>query len=171
MKDFSLIAAIALSWSISTAALASEEKFSQLGPSLALANDEIASVRAGTWTNAKGIWTPQKSQVLNAFDRLFSEEGKREIQASAVRGLDMSRSLKSVERSRFQVFGLTIGERQQLLFEASPADPYFDGLMPKNFWLEKIVSKSVFDGGFLYWSALYDMESGRFVASYRTPDQ
>lgn len=170
MKDFFLIAAIALSWSIGTAALASQEKFTQLGPSLALANDETASVRAGTWTNAKGTWAPRESQVLNAFDRLSSEEGKREIQASAVGGSDMSRSLNSVERSRFQVFGLTIGERQQLLFEASPADPYFDRIMP-NLWLEKIVSQSVIDGGFLFWWALFDIESGRFVASYRRPDQ
>ncbi len=150
-------------------ALGAEAQFVLIAPNVVLANDKMASeVIALTWKKAENVWTPSSSVALSAIALLESPQGEKEILSCGGREIDMSACIKLTRLSRYQVFGLVIGGRKQILLEASPIDPSYDRYLP-DLWLTRIVSSQVLDGGPAYWWVLYDVESTRFVDCNRRP--
>jgi hypothetical protein len=147
-----------------------EKQFTSIAPDVVLANDEMATeLRSLTWKKAEKIWTPTTADALSVVNHLRSAQGAEEVLSCAGPETKMDASLKRIPSSRYQVFGLVITGRRQLLVEASPIKSNFDRYLPE-LWLKEIVSARVLDGGAAYWWALYDVESGRFVSCNRRPD-
>ena len=142
-----------------------QKEFKQVTPDVIVANKEMADeVRALSCKEADGTWVPTNDQVRIGFDRLRSEQGAAEIMATAPTWLDMSPSLQRISLSRYQVFGLVFGGRNQILYHASPKDDTI-----KIDWLKHAICLRTFDGGAEFWWAFYDVQSGHFVASSRRP--
>jgi hypothetical protein len=153
-----------------TTAVASDQKdFTIVASNVVVANKELAEeLRTRSFRKADDSWVPTNAQVLEGFDRLRTKEGADEILASAIGGIDMSPSLQLVSVSRYQAFGLVFDNRKQILYDASPTDSALE-VSERDLWLKQIVSLRVHDGGLVYWWALYDVQSGRFVLSNRRP--
>jgi hypothetical protein len=146
-----------------------QKEFTLLTPEVVVASKELADeLRSLSCPEANDTWVPTNSQVLEGFGRLHTKEGTAEIVASAIGGIDMGPSLKLVSLSRYQVFGLILDNRKQILYDASPKPPALENSETDR-WLKQIISVRTQDGGLVYWWALYDVESGRFVASRRRP--
>jgi hypothetical protein len=140
-----------------------QKEFTQVTPDVIVANKEMADeVRALSCKEADGTWVPTSDQVRIGFNHLRSEVGAAEIKATAPRWLDMSPSLQRISLSRYQVFGLIVGGRKQILYHASPKDTKID-------WLKQAICSTTFDGGAAFWWTFYDVESGHFVLSSRRP--
>ena len=154
---------------LSTNALSAEVRFVVIAPNVVLANHEMASeLIALTWKKAENVWTPSPSVALSAIVLLESPQGEKELLSCGGPAIDMSACLKLIKLSRYQVFGLVIGGRKQILLEASPINPSYDRYLP-DLWLTRIVSTQVLDGGPAYWWVLYDVESTRFMDCNRRP--
>ncbi len=148
---------------------AAHAAFILIDTNIVLANEAMSEqLRSLNRRDADGVWMPAKSDVVAGFARLCSKEGPVEIFGIADPAANMSVSLARIPQSRFQVFGLVFGQHRQILFQASPKEERF-GITEEE-WRGKIVSVRVHDGGAFYWSVLYDVESGRFVACDRRPD-
>jgi hypothetical protein len=154
---------------VTAGVVCAQKEFTLVTPEVAVASKDLADeLRSLSWPEASDAWVPTNSQVLEGFGRLQTKEGSAEIVASAIGGIDMAPSLKLVSLSRYQVFGLVFGNRKQILYDASPKPPALESSETDR-WLKQIRSVRVQDGGFVYWWALYDVESGRFVASRHRP--
>jgi hypothetical protein len=146
-----------------TGIASAQKEFTQVTPDMIVASKEMADeVRALSCKEADGTWVPTSDQVRIGFNYLRSEVGAAEIKATAPRWLDMSPSLRLISTSRYQVFGLILGGRNQILYHASPKDAKID-------WLKQAICSTTFDGGAAFWWAFYDVQSGHFVASSRRP--
>ena len=147
-----------------------EKQFTLIAPNVVLANDAMsAELKSSTWKTAEGTWSPTEADALTAVKHLRSDQAAKEILACSGRETKMDASLKRIDSSRYQVFGLIIDGGRKLLIEASPTQSSFDRFMPE-LWRKEIISVRVQDGGAGYWWVLYDVNSGRFVACNRRPD-
>lgn len=150
--------------------MAADAQFTLVAPNVVLASDtKSAELKSLTWKNAQGTWAPTEADVLIALTHLNSEQAVKEILACAEPNAKINESVKRIESSRYQVFGLVIGDHRKLLFDASPVQSSLDRFLP-DLWRKEVVSIRVQDGGAAYWWALYDVESSRFVACNRRPD-
>src|ERR1700750_1603190 len=108
--------ALAFHIGLTTTTLA-EKQFTLIGPNVVVANIEMADeLRSYSWRRADGCWAPDASDVLRGLTRLQPKAGADEIMASAVAKIDMSPSLRVLAESRYQVFGLVVSGRKQILF-------------------------------------------------------
>jgi hypothetical protein len=151
-------------------AVGAEKRFTLIAPNVVLANAAMAAeLKSSTWKTAKGTWAPTEADALAAVKHLKSDQAAKEILACAGRDTNMDDSLKRIDSSRYQVFGLIIDGGRKLLIEASPTKASFDRFTPE-LWRKEIISVRVQDGGAAYWWALYDVNSSRFVSCNRRPD-
>lgn len=161
---------IAVSTLLTGSVVSAEKQFTLIAPNIALANDGMsAEIRSRTWKTAEKTWAPTAADALSAVAHLKSAHGRKEILSCGGVDANMDASLKRIHSSRYQVFGLIITGRKQLLIEASPMKSSFDRYLPE-LWLKEIVSIRVLDGGSGYWWALYDSDSARVVSCNRRPN-
>jgi hypothetical protein len=154
---------LALMTMLTSGALSEEKRFTRIGSNVVVANKAMSDeLRKMAWKTAENVWQPTMPDAARAVAHLGSEEGKKEILTSADPSVNMGACLKRLDSSRYQVFGLVVKGRKQLLIEASPAKLSFDRYFP-DLWLNEIISVRVFDGGAAYWWVLFDVESGGFV--------
>ncbi|HKP03942.1 MAG TPA: hypothetical protein VJU77_11365 [Chthoniobacterales bacterium] len=153
------LAALALAETMNGQAL------SEIAPTIAVADQQLTlQLRQSLPPEAEGAWTPSRSQVLEVMAFVKSEVGKREILAKAAAGVRMEFSLKRIDQSRFQIFGLLIGGRKHMLIDATPLDSDAPEL-----WLKDRISQNVFDGGAAYWWVLVDSDSREVRSCGRRP--
>jgi hypothetical protein len=144
--------------------LGQEPAFTEIAPDIAVASkDFTAKNRHHLWADADGAWAPTPEQALAAFSLLRSERGKRAVMENT-QWSRMEDSLRRLDKSRYQIFGLTLRGRRHLLVDATPLDSDAPEL-----WLTDCISCSVFDGGAAYWWVLVRVEPLAVIRSGRRP--
>jgi hypothetical protein len=160
--------ALLISVIVATSVFAQKE-FTQISPDVVIGSKELADeLRTLSWQQAHDTWVPSEAQVLEGLNHLHTKEGIAEIATSAIAGIVMTPSLRFISVSRYQVFGLVFKDRMQILYDASPQKSSSEN-NENDSWLKQTLSVRVQDGGPVYWWALYDVQSHRFVASNRPP--
>jgi hypothetical protein len=144
--------------------------FDKINNSVAIANQSMAlQLKGYLWESADGVWLPKEKEVLRALRFLNSTTGKRQIVETAPPHTDMRLCVAYISRTRFQVYGFVIKNRKHLLFDSAP-DVSAPQLGYSDRWLQESISKGTWDGGAEFWSAGYDCDLKRVVASGRRPD-
>jgi hypothetical protein len=143
-----------------------EPRLIEVSPRIAIANGRLATALCTSlWKSAEGAWVPDSQQVLAGFKVIKSDEGMRQIVQRASPKTDMWPSLHRLEESRFQVFGIKIGGRNYMFYDATPLDS--DRI---DLWLTDCISRSVWDGGAAYWWVLLDTENLSVKSASRRPN-
>jgi hypothetical protein len=160
-------------WSAIVASLgateATEKQFTLIAENVVLANEAMSSeLKSLTWKTAEKVWSPTQTDALSIMAHLKSDRGMNEILSCGGQDTNMEPCLNRIASSRFQVFGLCIKGRKQILLDASPIYPNQERYQP-NMWLKEIVSAQVLGGGAGYWWTLYDCDTGQFVDCNRRP--
>jgi hypothetical protein len=137
----------------------------EASPTVAIADRELTQ-KIGKYLKktTEGSWTPSRETALAAVARIQSDRGRRDIIAKASPALHIGTSLNRIARSRFQIFGLVIAGRKELLIDATPLQSDAPEL-----WLTGCISCSIFDGGAAYWWVLVDADSLEVTSCGRRP--
>jgi hypothetical protein len=147
----------------------SEPRFVKISERIAVANKGMAlKLKNSIWPSADGVWNPTKEEVLATLSFLESPAGQQQTLAVGSAKIDMSASLQSIRRTRFQVYGLIIKHHKHLLYDSAPDISELRVGYPDR-WLEESVSQSVYDGGASIWFVLYDLDAKHTIATHRRP--
>lgn len=147
-----------------------EAAFEIVSPDIAVASVEtsnasthgLRAIKESINNGEIGVWKPEKSKVLEAVNRLRSDEGLAEVERSALPGIKMRPCFQHLPASKLQVFGITFGGERYLLIDVFEWTAVDERHSP-SLWTREAISERTQDGGEAYWWVVFALDAKKFV--------